>query len=101
MLLQIQKELTVKDLGDRFVIDAGELRSYLLYKCDGCYLDLYSAYVPESLRGNGHAVSLILHAFKFAVMNGYIVKPNCAAVRAFVKMYPEWRYIIDKSTLLN
>ncbi|MGE5316709.1 MAG: N-acetyltransferase, partial [Chloroflexota bacterium] len=95
MLLQVQKKLAIKDLGDRFVIDADGLRSYLLYRCDGLYLDLYCAYVPESLRGNHHAESMILFAFKFAVMNGYLIKPNCAAVRAFVKIYPEWRYIID------
>lgn len=101
MLIQIQQHVAVTDLGDRFVIDTDNLRSYLCYRLQGITLDLYCAYVPEALRGNGHASSLILFALQYAVLNGLRVKPNCAAVRAYIKLYPEWRYILEQGSQLN
>ncbi len=94
MLLQIKHQNVVLDKGDRFIIESDTQRSYLCYKIEGQTLDLYSAYVPENLRGNGHASSLILFALQFAVLNGLFVKPNCPAVKAYIKIYPEWIYIL-------
>jgi predicted GNAT family acetyltransferase len=96
MLLQIKQHNTVTDQGNKFVIESGGLQSFLSYRIEGNSIDLYCAYVPEVLRGNGHAVSLILFALQFAVMNGLRVKPNCEAVRAYLKYYPEWSYIIAR-----
>lgn len=101
MLLQTIQHNVVKDLGDRFIIESDGLRSYLCYRNDGLTLNIYSAYVPEVLRGNGHASSMILFALQYAVLNGLRVKANCPAVVAYLKIYPEWRYIIDKSSVLN
>lgn len=96
MLLQVKQHNLVIDRGDKFIIISEEENSFLSYRIIDQSLDLYCAYVPEVLRGNGHATSLILFALQFAVMNGLWVKPNCAAVRAFFKLYPEWRYIIAR-----
>jgi predicted GNAT family acetyltransferase len=96
MLLQIKQQNIVLDTKDQFVIETDTQKSYLSYRIVDQTLDLYCAYVPENLRGNGHASSLILFALQFAVLNGLWVKANCAAVRAYIKMYPEWRYIIAK-----
>jgi len=96
MLLQVKQHNLVIDRGDKFIIISEEENSFLSYRITDQSLDLYCAYVPEVLRGNGHATSLILFALQFAVMNGLWVKPNCAAVRAFFKLYPEWRYIIAR-----
>lgn len=96
MLLQVKQQNLVIDRGDKFIIKSEEENSFLSYRIDDQTLDLYCAYVPEVIRGNGHATSLILFALQFAVMNGLWVKPNCAAVRAFFKLYPEWRYIIAR-----
>jgi len=101
MLLQVEQQNIVKDLGDRFVIDVDGQRSYLCYRSNNFIIDLYLAYVPESLRGYGHAKSLILFAFQYAVLNGLRVKTNCPAVKAYLKIYPEWKYILDKSSVLN
>jgi predicted GNAT family acetyltransferase len=101
MLLQIIHNNVVKDLGDRFIIESDGLRSYLCYRRDGITIDIYSAYVPEALRGNGHASSMILFALQYAVMNGLRVKANCPAVKAYLKVHPEWIYILDKSSVLN
>lgn len=95
MLLQIKHQNVILDKGDRFIIESDTQRSFLCYRIAGQTLDLHCAYVPENLRGNGHASSLILFALQFAVLNGLWVKPNCPAVRAYIKMYPEWRYIIS------
>ncbi len=94
MLLQINQHNVVLDRGDRFVIDSCGLRSYLCYRICNETIDLHCAFVPKELRGNGHASSLILFALQYAVLNGLRVKANCAAVQAYIKLYPEWRYII-------
>ncbi len=96
MLLQIKQQNVVLDNGDRFIIEADAQKSYLCYKVDGQTMDLYSAYVPENLRGNGHASSLILFALQYAVLNGLYVKDNCPAVKAYIKIYPEWKYILKR-----
>lgn len=101
MILQTIQKNVVSDLGDRFIIESDGLRSYLCYRRDSLIIDLYSAYVPEVLRGNGHASSMILFALQYAVMNGLRVKANCPAVKAYLKVYPEWNYILDKSSVLN
>lgn len=93
MLLQISKHNCVIDNGNEFIIHSENLYSYLRYRITDEVLDLFSAYVPESLRGNGHASSLILFALQYAVMNGLRVKANCAAVKAYIKIHPEWSYI--------
>lgn len=96
MLLQVKHQNIVVDRGTRFVIESDDYISYLSYRIDEQTLDLYSAYVPEFLRGNGHASSLILFALQYAVLNGLWVKPNCPAVKAYINIYPEWKYIIAK-----
>lgn len=96
MLLQVKHHNEVIDRGNKFVIESDEYLSYLSYRIDGQTLELYSAFVPEVLRGNGHASSLILYALQYAVLNGLWVKANCEAVRAYIKIYPEWKYILVK-----
>lgn len=97
MLLQVNQHNVVIDRGDRFVIDSEGSRSYLCYRIHHQIIDLYCAYVPKELRGNGHASSLILFALQYAVLNGLRVKANCNAVQAYVKLYPEWRYIMSST----
>lgn len=94
MLLQALNNYTVIHQDQRFIIESEGLISYLRYYVHDETVDLFSAYVPESLRGNGYAASLILHALKYAVLNGLRVKPECAAVRAYLNLYPEWKYIV-------
>jgi predicted GNAT family acetyltransferase len=96
MLIQTKHHNTVIDQGNKFVIESGNFNSYLSYRIEENSIELYCAYVPEVLHGNGHAVSLILHALQFAVMNGLWVKPNCEAVRVYMKHHPEWSYIIER-----
>lgn len=96
MLLQVKHHNVVIDRGNKFIIEADEFTSYLSYRISEQTLDLYCAYVPEVQRGNGHACSLILFALQYAVLNGLWVKPNCAAVRAYINIYPEWNYIIAR-----
>lgn len=94
MLLQATRHNVVQDSGDRFFINFDGYTSYLTYRIVQHTIDLYCAYVPELSRGNGHACSLISHALQFAVMNGLRVKASCQAVKAYIKMYPEWNYIL-------
>lgn len=96
MLLQVKQHNIVTDRGDKFIVFGEERDSFLSYRINDQTLDLYCAYVPEESRGNGHATSLILFALQHAVLNGLWVKPNCAAVKAYFKQYPEWRYIIAR-----
>lgn len=94
MLLQATRHNVVLDSGDRFIINFEGHDSYLTYRIDQQTLVLYCAYVPELSRGNGHACSLISHALQYAVLNGLRVKASCQAVKAYIKMNPEWNYIL-------
>lgn len=78
--------------GKMFVIRTNGLESYLAYRIHGQELDLFSAYVPESLRGSGYASELILHGIHYAVLNGLRVRANCPAAAAYIKRNPEWNY---------
>ncbi len=94
MQLQIKKHIEVVDKGNMFAIETESETSYLKYHIYKDTIELYSAYVPEVLRGNGHAASLILFAMQFAVLNGYWVVPACPAVREYIRQFPEWIYIV-------
>ncbi len=96
MLLQVKPQNIVTDRGDKFIILGEERDSFLSYRIENHTLDLYCAFVPEESRGNGHATSLISFALQYAVLNELWVKPNCAAVKAYLKLYPEWRYLITR-----
>ncbi len=97
MQLQIKQHIEIVDKGNKFAIETEIDSSYLRYYISDNTIELFSAYVPQSLRGNGHAASLILFALQFAVLNGYWVRAACPAVKEYIRQYPEWSYIVKRT----
>lgn len=58
-------------------------------------LELYTTYVPSSLRGHGIAEHLTVAALEYAKQNGLHVKPACSYVERYMDTHPEWQFLLD------
>lgn len=73
------------------VLDEGEAKlSYL--SCDG-YLDFYSVYVSDNLRGKGMASKILKYALDYAKDNNLKVKATCPYVQKFSERHKEYKSI--------
>lgn len=52
--------------------------------------------VPESLQGKGIGSAIIEKTLSYAKANGFVIKPICPFVLAFLKRHPEWNEILYK-----
>ena len=63
----------------------------LRYRTQGRMLDVFSTFVPESLRGRGLAEQLCKAAFEYAKAQQCTVIPSCPYISgAYLKRHPEY-----------
>lgn len=63
----------------------------LLYRVSGGVMSMYHTFVPESERGKGIAAMLAAEAFRFAIGNGYKVRPDCPYIAHYLEENKELR----------
>ncbi len=79
----------------RFVLVGENGEAELLYrKVDERVLDFSHTFVPPALRGGGVGGKIVKSALDYARREGFLVRPTCSFVEAFVARHPEYREII-------
>ena len=90
-------EVTHDAANSRFVLAIDGDEATLQYRRAGQAIDLFSTYVPESLRGRGLAEKLCKTAFEYAKSQGLTVIPSCSYISgAYLKRHPEYQALTTR-----
>lgn len=74
---------------DRFYITTNSGDAELLYEVSDNVMSIYHTFVPETERGKGIAETITMAAFKYAIKNGFKIKPDCTYARHFLVAHKE------------
>ena len=60
-------------------------------------LEYKRTFVPEELRNQGIASTIVEHALEFARKKGYKVRPSCPFVKSYIDEHPRFQEITTSS----
>jgi predicted GNAT family acetyltransferase len=82
----------IKHEGNRFIKVINGYESHLEYETINDEAAVfYHTYVPEALRGQGHAMDIIREGLDWAISQNLKIIPTCSAVRTFILRHPEYQ----------
>lgn len=76
------------------IIDS-EIASLKYRHPDAAHLEIYSTYVPESMKGKGIASLLTFAAFEFAAEHRLKVIPTCSYTQLWVERNPQSKEFVE------
>ncbi|MFP9099489.1 GNAT family N-acetyltransferase [Flavobacterium sp. RHBU_24] len=80
----------------QFEVEVDGALAFIEYYTKDSKLFLTHTEVPEALRGQGAAGSLVESTLKYARENGLAVVPLCSYVAYYVNNHPEWASVLSE-----
>jgi len=79
----------------RFEMSIDESVAFIEYKIKEGVLFLIHTEVPGSLQGKGAGSAIIEKTLQYAKANGFVIKPICPFVLAYLKRHTEWNMLLS------
>ncbi len=80
-----------------FTVEEGMLNAFLSYRIQNHTLYLMNTQVSEEARGKGWGGILMVEVLQYAESEKYQIAVLCPFARAYLKKFPKWEFLLDKS----
>ena len=87
-------DVVKNDSNHRFELTVDGHIAFIDFKEKDNTIALIHTESPEALAGRGAATALIEKTLIYIEKNGYLLKPFCPLVIAYIKRHPEWVRIV-------